>query len=81
MFKDGVFRCDQCCAPGPLIYVEGLEVCEHLETRDDFMQRANREYKIKLADIYSDLDVAGVKDITDPDAAWAVIVKKRNLKP
>ena len=28
MFKDGVFRCDQCGgAKGPLIYVEGLEVC------------------------------------------------------
>ena len=29
MFKDGVFRCDQCGARRPLIYIEGLEVCEH----------------------------------------------------
>ena len=29
MFKDNTFRCDHCGARGPLVEVEGLEVCEH----------------------------------------------------
>jgi len=54
----------------------------HLEKLGDLMHRANIDYNIKLADIYADLGVKGVKEITiEPDAAWAIIAQKRNLKP
>mgnify|MGYP001573060478 CR=1 FL=1 len=54
----------------------------HLEKLGDLMHRANVEHNIKLADIYSDLGVKGVKEITmAPDDAWMIIAQKRNLKP
>ena len=46
MFKDGVFRCDHCAAKGPLIYVEGLAVCERCA--ETMIESANDETNVSL---------------------------------
>ena len=46
MLKNGKFLCDHCGASGPLIYVEGLEVCKHCA--ETMIKSANDEINVSL---------------------------------
>jgi len=49
MFKDNTFRCDHCGAPGPLVDLAGLEVCEHCA--HTMIESANDETNVSLESI------------------------------